>query len=293
MKSLLLSAGLLAVSSAVAHAQGLSISGDGRMGVQYDSNGFAGGSNWQIESRARLNFTSIVEADHGLRFGAFTRVQINHGNTGLFSGHRVWVGASGLRLTHGNQDGAIATSGAARGIGGRVGYGASRQHGETAGLRGAVTRFNGTGATGSNAGGESTLHLRYSADNWEAAISTERGRGIEIGARATLDAFTLAAGHQTARGGTVRASTVSAHYNAGDWGVTGLVARVGAQNNWSLAANVALGGGEAYGYVGRTGDNDAFGLGYGYGLGGGAHIAVGAERVGGRETASLGVTFRF
>ena len=153
MRILLLSAGLLAASSAVAHAQGLSISGDGRMGVQYDSNGFAGGTNWQIESRARLNFTGIAEADHGLRFGTFSRVQIDHGNTGLFSGHRIWVEASGLRLTYGNQDGAIATSGAARGIGGRIGYGAGRQHGETAGLRGAVTRFSGTGATGSNTGG--------------------------------------------------------------------------------------------------------------------------------------------
>lgn len=293
MKIVILSAGLLAASSVVAHAQGLSISGDGRMGVQYDSNGFAGGTNWRIESRARLNFAATVEADHGLRLGAFSRVQINHGSTGLFSGHRVWVEASGLRLTYGNQDGAIATSGAARGIGGRVGYEGGQQHGETGGLRGAVTRFNGTGATGNNAGGEATVHLRYSADNWEAAISTERGRGIELAARATFDAFTLAAGHQTARGGTVRASTVSAHYNGGDWGVTGLAARVGAQTNWSLAANAALGGGEAYGYAGRIGGNNAYGLSYGYGLGGGARIVAGGERVGGRSTASLGVTFRF
>lgn len=293
MKILVLSAGLLAVSSVVAHAQGLAVTGDGRMGVQYDSNGFANNSDWRIEWRGRLNFTGIAEADHGLRLGAFTRVQTDRGVAGPFSGLRIRAEASGLRLTIGNQDGAIATSGAARGIGGRVGYGAGRQHGETGGLRGAVTRFNSTGATGSNAGGESTLHLRYSADNREAAISTERGRGIEIGARATFGAYTLAAGHRTARGGTVQVSTPSAHHDGGGWGVTGLVARVGTSDNWSMAANAALGGGTIHGYVGRTGGNVAFGLSHDFGLGGGARFSAGAERVGGRDTASIGVTFRF
>ena len=75
--------------------------------------------------------------------------------------------------------------------------------------------------------------------------------------------------------------------------MTGLVARVGASDNWSMAANAALGGGTIYGYVGRTGGNDAFGLSYDFGLGGGARFSAGAERVGGRDTASLGVTFRF
>lgn len=277
----------------MAHAQGLSIAGNGRMGVQYDSNGFAGGTNWRTESRLQLNFTASAEADHGLRFGAFSRVEVSQGGTGDFSGHRVWAEAANLQLTFGNQDGAIATTGTARGIGGRVGYEGGQLHGETGGLRGVVTRFNGTGATGNNAGGESTVHLRYSADNWQAAISTERGRGIEIAARSQIDAFTLAAGHQTARGGTLRASAISAHYDGGEWGVTGLAARVGAQTNWSVAANAALGAGEAYGYVGRTGGNNAYGLSYGYGVGGGARIVAGGERVGGRATASLGVSFRF
>lgn len=304
MKYILLSAGLLAVTPVLAQAQGLSIGGAGRMGVQYDSNGFTTGSgaatNWRTETRLRFNFSATVEADHGLRFGGFTRLQTGTaGSTASamtvapFSGARVFVEASGLRLTFGNQNGAIATSGTARGVGGRVGYEGGQLHGETGGLRGVVTRFNSTGAAGSNTAGQQTIHARYSGDNFEVALSGERERGVEIGARVRFDAITLAAGHQTARGGTVRASTVSAHYNGGEWGVTGLVARVGTQTNWSLAANAGLGGGEAYGYIGRTGGDNAYGLSYGYGLGGGAKIVAGGERVGGRTTGSVGVAFSF
>ncbi|MCC5968604.1 MAG: porin [Pararhodobacter sp.] len=299
MKFVILTAGLLAVSPVVAYAQGVSIGGNGRMGVQYDSNGYAGGTtNWRMESRMRLNFSVTVEADHGLRFGAFTRVQTDTTSslgqtTGHFSGHRVWAEGAGLRVTLGNQDGAIATSGTARGVGGRVGYEDGQQHGETGGLRGVVTRFGGTGATGANTGGQTTIHARYSGDTFEVAVSTERRRGVELAGRVRFDSITLAAGHQTARGGTVRASTVSAHYNGGNWGVTGLLARVGTQTNWSLAGNAGLGGGDVYGYVGQTGGNNSYGLSYGYGLGGGANLVAGGERVGGRSTASLGVAFRF
>lgn len=307
MKSIYLSAGLLALSASVVQAQGLAIGGAGRMGVQYDSNGFTtltGTSNYRTEARLQLNFSATVEADHGLRFGAFTRARMQSAggtataqNTGVFSGARVFAEAEGFRLTFGNQNGAIATSGAARGIGGRVGYEGGQQNGETAGLRGVVTRFSSTGGTGSNAGGQQTIHARYSGDGWEAAISTERGRGVEIGARVRFDAITVAAGYQSARGGTARVATASAHYNGGDWGVGVLVARIAAGapavNNGSISANVSLGGGDLYGYVGRTGGSNAFGISYGYGLGGGGRIVAGGERVGGRTTASVGVVFNF
>ncbi len=160
-----------------------------------------------------------------------------------------------------------------------------------------MTRFNGTGATGANTGGQQTVHARYSAGAWEAALSTERGRGVEIGARARFDAITVAAGYQSARGGTARVATASAHYNAGDWGVAVLVARIAdgapAVNNGSISAHVALGGGDLYGYVGRTAGSNALGISYAYGLGGGARVVAGGERVGGRNTASIGVVFRF
>ena len=303
MKSNYLAAGALALSGGMAAAQGLSIGGEGRMGVQYDTNGFAtatGTSRYRTEARLRLNFSATVQGDHGLTFGAFSRVQMataggtaSTQGTGVFSGARVFAQAAGFRLTFGNQNGAIATSGAARGIGGRVGYEGGQQNGETAGLRGAVTRFNSGGANGTNSGGQQTIHARYSGGDWEVALSTERTRGFEIGARARFDAVTVAAGYQSARGGTVRVITASAHYDGGDWGVTGLVARVGAQNNGSIAGSVALGGGEFYGYVGRIGGSNSAGLSYGYGLGGGARVVAGGERVGGRTTASVGVTFRF
>ncbi len=307
MKSVKLSAGLLALSVGAVQAQGLSIGGNGRMGVQYDSSGLntlTGTSNYRTEARLQLDFSATVRADHGLRLGAFTRARMQsqggtatQQQTGQFSGARVFVEAEGFRLTFGNQHGAIATSGTARGVGGRVGYEGGQQHGETAGLRGVVTRFNSTGATGANTVGQQTIHARYSAGDWAAALSTERGRGWEVGARARLDAITVAAGYQSARGGTARVATASAHYDGGDWGVAVLVARIAAGapavNNGSISANMSLGGGDLYGYVGRTGGSSAFGVSYGYGLGGGARVVAGGERVGGRNTASVGVVFRF
>lgn len=207
MKNLLLASTALVLSAGLAHAQAVTITGEGRMGIQYDNAGF-GGSNWRQEQRLTLNFNVSVQADHGLTFGAWTRARMQTGglgvaNQGVFSGSRVWVEANGLRLTFGNQDGAFRAAG---------------------------------------------------ASSW----------------------------------------ALSGHYNGGSWGVGAIVADVaGVNTNFSISANAQLGGGNLYGYIGRVGGANAYGLSYGYGLGGGATLTVGAERVGAATTASVGVAFSF
>ena len=343
MKKILLASTALVLSAGIANAQAVSITGEGRMGIQYDSMGCIspvtglssnGGSNYRIENRLTLNFNVAVEADHGLSFGAFTRARMQMGGgaaavfaanqTGVFSGSRVWVEANGLRLTFGNQDGAIQTAGVAMGYFGgcAVGYEGGQQCGDSAGLL-SVSHLNiSTGA----AGGQ-RAQLTYTMGDMRFALSHDRGGATEIGIRGTFDAFTVALGWSNnsgsatwvaapapagpyapiaALGGARPTGTLalSGRYNGGSWTVGALVARVttsaAAPNNsftnYSVSASAALGGGNLYGYVGRAWGNGTYGLNYGYGLGGGATLMVGAERTGGTAnltTASVGVAFTF
>jgi len=316
MKKILLASAALALSAGVAHSQAVTIGGQGRMGVQYSNGGFVTrtgtATNWRTESRLQLNFSAAVQADHGLAFGGFSRLRLQTaGGTAtqmtsqLFSGHRVWVEAAGLRLTMGNQDGAITTTGVAMGyLGGcGVGYEGGQQCGDTAGLmgyggQGGVTWFGSNTAGGVNTGNDQTIHARYTMGDFQAAVSAERSNGVEVAVKGRFDAFTVAAGYQQNRGLSPRVFTASAHYNGGAWGVGAIVARIEANTNFSVSANAELGGGNLYGYVGRVHDvlgasNNAYGLSYSYGLGGGASITAGAERVGSVTTGSVGVAFNF
>lgn len=293
MKKILLASTALVLSAGIAQAQGVSIGGEGRMGVNYDS---TRAQRVQQENRLQMNFSVSVQADHGLSFGAFSRVRITNGgtagvgnNVSGFSGSRVWVESNGFRLTFGNQDGAIRGVGASHGyLGGcGVGYEGGILCGDSAGLLGVTHGF------ASQAGGPAArARIDYTMGDYAVALSHDRGGATELAGRARFDAFTVAAGYarNTAAG---RVVTVSGHYNGGTWGVGAIVARIGATTNGSISANAELGGGNLYGYVGRVGGARAYGLSYGYGLGGGATITGGAERVGGQTVASLGVAFRF
>lgn len=337
MKKILLATTALVLSAGLAQAQGLSIGGEGRMGIIHTNAGPSGGfwvpfvpasTSTVQENRFQLNFTATAQADHGLSFGAFSRVRITNGATGVFSGSRVWVEASGLRLTFGNQDGALVGAGVAMGYLGGCGIGYVGGHlcGDSAGLLGVSQLFASTAG-----GAPDRMRLDYTMGDFRIAISHDRGfggtsRSTEVGVRYTFDAFTVAAGYRpaTATGQTVlgvltstpRVITASAAYNGGSWGVRAIVARIGTLTTGNVQASAELGGGTLYGYVGRTrvqtgvlgfpgawvaGTAPAAGINYRYGLGGGAAITAGVEHVGrnnvvqnARTTvASVGVTFNF
>ena len=150
MKKLLLASTALVLSAGLAHAQAVTISGEGRMGVGYESWN-NGGSAWAQENRLQFNFTVSVTADHGLTFGAFSRARITNGATGVFSGSRVWVQANNLRLTFGNVDGAIRGAGTSHGYAGGcgVGYVGGVTCADAVGLIGVYSYgFPGTGVPG-------------------------------------------------------------------------------------------------------------------------------------------------
>jgi hypothetical protein len=325
MKKILLATSALVLSAAAANAQAVRITGEGRMGIMYSSVRIAGitlASGWAQENRLQMNFNVSVQADHGLSFGAFSRVRINNGGsvavvtggtvvidpvTGLplivpitsrmsgFSGSRVWVEANNFRLTFGNQDGAFRGQGASHGyLGGcGVGYEGGILCGDSAGLLGRTQGFD--SLTG---GPVARARVDYSFGDTRIALSADRNGSTEIGIRSRFDAFTVALGYSNrasvggAPGNTV---ALSGHYNGGTWGVGVLVARLTdgiapfrvSVTNWSVSGNVELGGGNLYGYVGRVGGANTVGISYGYGLGGGATLTAGLERI---STSFLGFT---
>jgi outer membrane protein OmpU len=286
MKKILLASTALVLSAGLAHAQAVRITGEGRMGLQYD------GTTWTQENRLTLNFNVSVEADHGLTFGAFTRGRVSGRSAaatdlGGFSGSRVWVEANGLRLTFGNTDGAFRGAGASHGyLGGcGVGYEGGQQCGDSAGLLAVTQGFASTGHPT-----RQRARVDYTMGSTRVAMSYEVGGATEFGVRTSMDAITVALGYTNAGTGS---TAISASYNGGSYSVGAMLARVNGTQNYSLSGSMAMGGGNAYAYVGRVGGNNAYGVNYGYGLGGGATLSIGAERVGSTSTASVGVAFGF
>ena len=310
MKNILLATTALVLSAGLAHAQAVTITGEGRMGLMYTS----GGAGWSTENRLTLNFNVAVQADHGLSFGAWTRARmsgrggtavVTPGPDGLpgtaddevgrvngFSGSRVWVEASGLRLTFGNVDGAFRGTGVAFGyLGGcGVGYEGGQQCGDAMGLLPITQGQNSTGVISAQ-----RVRVDYTMGSTRVSISNDNGTATdatEIGVRTTFDAWTVAAGYSTGPFG-VDFYSVSAAYNGGSWSAGAAVAADGVVTNYVLQASANLGGGRLYGYVGEVNTLRSYGLNYGYGLGGGATLSIGAERVGAVTTASVGVAFNF
>jgi hypothetical protein len=300
MKRVLLAATALAALPGLAQAQAVTIGGEGRMGIIYESVSLLGTSfsDWAQENRLVLNFDVAVAADHGLSFGAHSRVQIDNGSTGVFSGSHVYVEASGLRLSFGNLDGAIITAGVAGGYPGcGVGYVGGHYCGDSAGLVGLfylglnnppgfppnaviqaaqAQEFDYTGG-----GSPALMRLDYSFGNTQVALSHERGGATELGVSTSFDAITVALGYSNRAAASIATPdgiggllvsgnvvTISGQYDGGTWGAGVLLARVSysgalsplSHTNWSLSGNVELAGGNLYGYVGRVHHAGIFGV---------------------------------
>lgn len=308
MKKILLATSALVLSAGMASAQGLSIGGDARMGVQWNDAGWGGGlGNWRMESRVNLNFAATVQGDHGLSFGMFSRVRTDNAwqrravgdidfpgedfddtltTSGDFSGHNVWVEASGLRLTFGNTSGPIEAFGVAGAV--PMGYtgGTFQQFGGLYTANAGAYLFDSFGP-----GTAQLASATYSMGDYRVGIARARGGHTEVAGQASFDAFTIAAGWAN---NAARYRTVSAAYNAGDWGASAIWARTFGNDYFTLGGRVDVGGGTASAYIGQHNSNNVGGISYRYGLGGGATLGANLERVQtGANRAELGVIFSF
>jgi outer membrane protein OmpU len=125
MKKLLLASAAMALSAGVASAQGVTITGDARMGIEYNDNRTRADAavnpdgsisdpialnteDFQFTSRARVIFTLSGETDTGMTFGASFRADQSTpavGNTEMSAG-TVFISGSFGRLTMGDAAGA-------------------------------------------------------------------------------------------------------------------------------------------------------------------------------------------
>jgi len=297
MKNLLLASTMLVASVTLANAQAVTISGEGRMGIQAVNTGVW---SWTQEHRLRLDFNVAIQADHGLTFGAWTRAEMGSdwpGTAfgGVFSPVRVWVETNGMRLTFGNTDGAIASYGYSHGwLGGcNVGYEGGQLCGDTAGLANVIPsglHFQ----TDDGSPHPAQIMASFEASNYAVAVSYQRGGSTEVAGNMSFGAFSVGAGYSNV--GVDDIYTISGHYDGGAWSVGVIVAEVFDFTNWSVSGSASVYGGSLYGYVGRDFGSSTYGLSYGYDLGGGAVLTAGAEHwnfAGGITTASVGVTFTF
>jgi hypothetical protein len=247
MKKILLASTALVLSAGIAQAQAVRITGEGRMGILYErvSGDEGSASAWAQENRLQLNFTVGVTADHGLTFGAFSRVRITNGATGVFSGSRVWVEASNLRLTFGNVDGAIRGAGVSHGYAGGCGVGYVGGHycGDATGLLGLSTLglvpgyLSAAGAAqpgqthgfASTAGGPAArIRLDYSFGDTRVALSHDRDAATEFGIRSRFDAFTVALGYSNrVTYGVLAAAVPGASYTGFTYVANSAVPRAG------------------------------------------------------------------
>ena len=193
MRILFLASSTLVITAGLANAQALSLSGEARLGVIGDDAG--GAWVWTQDDQLDLDFTVAIEADQGLRFGAWTRVEAASGRAGVFSGSHVWAEAGNLRVTFGNADGALTHSGYLGG--GGVGYEGGILNGDAAGLDAIAQEAVTTGGGAANA-----LRVDIAVGTAVVSVSHERGAATEIGAQAVYGQVTVAAGYSSATAGT-------------------------------------------------------------------------------------------
>lgn len=297
MKKVLLATTALALSAGVAYAE-ISMSGNARMGLQYDSTG-AGSTT--IEKRMNITFVGTTETSSGLTFGAQIRIRSNEAEAADkgFNGARVYMQASGFELAMGNIYGAIdsmpnmyhsevgLTGLGAGDVGGLVGFGYDGYS------------SNGNGAEGIEAmysAGAFSAHVSYSEPTLSSGASAQkRGAGYVA---YTMNDWTVALGAQKSSVVGEDFVVVTAAGTMGDYGV-GLSAMDadGVGRQITLAGSATFGATALSAFVSDSsaaGATDtAYGLGVSYDLGGASVLAGVQKDTTGETQADLGVSFSF
>lgn len=287
--ALVMAAGM-AVAPEKAAAQGVSLSGDARMGVDY-LEGRA--TEWLFTSRARVTFTLSGQTDTGLSFGASFRADNAGGavgNNNMNAGNVFVSGAFG-RIRMGDVDGA------AQALVGDVN----------------ATSLTGLGDLNEfvyisrNVDNDTSMLYDYSMAGFTVALSAEQlGNNDLLGVAAsyTFEGFTVAAGYENSDIGDHLAVGAGANFAGFD------VKAVYARANNTLQGNLGTAKRDQYGlsiggsfdavsgnvFARRTFDNvTVYGIGASYDLGGGASV-VGGLAGGNRGTATradLGIAMSF
>ena len=308
MKKLLLASTAALVGSAgVAAADGVALSGDGRMGVVYNS---GPGNNFMFSSRARVTFTLSGETDTGLAFGGSFRAD-NADDASSGTAGSVFISGDFGRLTMGD------TAGAAQFVVGHVGG---------VGLTG-LGFYNESVFLGNNTGLNSivgtdisrpTARYDITIDGFTVALShTNPGSSdtvASIAAGYEFDGFSVGAGYERLNISSPLAPNVDHWIIGAGFEMDGISVKAnygrasssaGSADQYSIGAGYSMDdiGVDAY-YSRNFGGASSMGLGASYDLGGGASLVGGIVRtnvganafaspVARRTEADFGISFSF
>jgi outer membrane protein OmpU len=281
MKKLLLASAALATMTGYAAAE-VTVGGDGRMGIIYDSVS----DDWAFTSRIRISFTASGETDGGLTFGGSIRADNAVGGKNGTAGN-VYIQGSFGKLSMGDVDaGDQAAVGEVSGVG--------------------LTGLGDRNELGYDSDDTDTLPralYQYSAGDFTGYLSLDEDETWAVGAKYTFGgSYTVALGYSkdgvdddtdihvgvTAGFG---AATVKAIYEAYD-GVGTI------DNQYALSLDYVMSATTVTVFYKNTDYKvgpsiDAYGLGASYDLGGGASLKGGIVSENDITYADFGVAMKF
>lgn len=291
MKKLLLSATALVALAGAASAD-VTLSGDARFGVVYDSGEpFDGGtSSTEVRQRVRVFFNMSTETDGGATFGAKIGLD-TRSNGGVAVGANgsvfrqlhpvIFADIAGFNFTLGNANGAVVEL---------VGLWAGGL-----GFEGSLGRPGIVGGFDTDEESNQTLRVGYSFGDFKVAVSTQIAgdTDTEIAASYSANGILVAAGADTDDVATNWA--VKAQYSANDW-TFGAIYRDGITDAQFRLYGSYVMGATTFGvnYTDTGAPDAAYGIGVSHSLGGGvtASAAIGKGTDGDTE-GQLGVTIGF
>lgn len=324
MKKFLIASTALVMTAGVAAAE-VKISGEGRLGLQYNG---ANATKTSLEKRMTLNIDGSTTADNGVTFGARVRVRSDEVAGTAVNGARVFARTGGLTVAGGNILGAIESMpnlyGPSVGLTGLGWSGLSTNvdrgpafNPTNAGHDGAYFDWDAYSSRGNGAEGieviytmgDFTGHVSYSASKLNGGVAATKRIGA-YGAY-TFSGWTVALGVQdsdTARDSSDKV-VVTASGKIGDFGIgfgaaqngKGAKGVNGKITKYALNGSYTMGATTVSGYVANQnvlpvagGSKTSFGIGASYNMGGGARLVGGLERTTRKDTrADLGVVFNF
>jgi outer membrane protein OmpU len=318
MKKFLIASTALVMTAGVAAAE-VKISGEGRLGLQYNG---ANATKTSLEKRMTLNIDGSTTADNGVTFGARVRVRSDEVVGTAVNGARVFARTGGLTVAGGNILGAIESMpnlyGPSVGLTG-LGWSGLSTNVDRGGATHDAGYFDwdayssrGNGAEGIEViytMGDFTGHVSYSASKLNGGVAATKRIGA-YGAY-TFSGWTVALGVQdsdTARDSSDKV-VVTASGKIGDFGIgfgaaqngKGAKGVAGKITKYALNGSYTMGATTVSGYVANQnvlpvagGSKTSFGIGASYNMGGGARLVGGLERTTRKDTrADLGVVFNF
>ena len=292
MKKVLLASTVLAMTATVAAAEGVTVTGNARMGLIYDGNTVGPNtSKAKFTSRVRIVFTASGETDGGLSFGASVRNdQSGQGNTANGDSTVFISGAFG-KLTFGDNDSAANV------------------------LVGHVDAKSLTGLGDNNELGylgqtDTSVLYTYSAGALSFALSagqlgttataTANEDAMSVAVKYTTDAFYVALGYESAKVGVLAVSDdqlsvgLGATFSGVDLKLVAMDRKSNADTHYAVSATYTMDALGLTAFYADKGPSNAYGIGASYDLGGGASVVGGIQKVKGlKAVADVGVSMKF